>query len=33
MDSIVACCAGGPGLIPAIGAAKLGAVQMVYLSA
>ena len=33
MDSVVACCAGGPGSIPAVGVAKQGAFQMVFLSA
>ena len=33
MDNVVACCASGPGLIPAVGVAKLGAFQMVFLSA
>ena len=33
MDSKVACCAGGPGSIPAVGVAKQGAFQMVFLSA
>ena len=33
MDSAVACCAGGLGLIPAVGEVKQGAIQMVFLSA
>ena len=33
MDSALACCAGGPGLIPTVGETKQEAVQMVFLSA
>ena len=33
MDSTLACCAGSPGLIPAVGEAKQEAIQMVFLSA
>ena len=33
MDSALACCVGGPGLIPAVGKAKQEAIQMVFLSA
>ena len=33
MDSVVACCAGGPGSIPTVGVVKQSAFQMVFLSA